>query len=721
MELLRTKNQIAYIDFPMVSTNDPELFISGETVADAAYYKDSTGAWTSLPIADSTSEIGSTGLYHLDLTADEMNHDQVMIKLTSTNAQDQCIIIQTLVDEKLDNITTQISNIGAGSGGAVSFAPIESNATQDTIDNAAAVNKGGGEVGIPITGHLFLADQLITIAGTTNYNGDFTIQSVTTNEIVITDTFVSETFGGSETVVTTSLQGTVFVGTSQGGSTFEDVGPGTNNSHSISDVGDDVDVTYGYQIGGNRRATNLLINADVDGGQDQVSVKVYDHEGDGWDTVGEIDDNTILNIPIVAKHTGAGAELGKVYVRYETDGTTPSNLEVFECLVAAVSVNESVGYANGAIWVNSAGTSGTEVHLNGTADNPCPWADALVISAELGIKRFHIANDVTVTLDAAFDDSTMYGEHYYLALGGQSINDSKISDSVITGIASAASHTVLEDCEIGAATIPPCRAVRCGIGLNSGTFTGASAGQYALIDCYSLVPGSGSPTFNFAGLGSTVGINNRRWAGGAAYTLDSDCTLSHEVLAGGGQTITPAGANVEIRGIFRSATYILGTNNTASTIQQIGTCGPVSITGSGDNSNIDINLYGVMSSISDTSASAVVTDNTVSYTDVNAILGSLPHGVKKNTALANLKFLLLNKTTKIPEAGITTSEITAERAIDNGGFAGCTNEASISEVGSGVYRLDLSAGDLNGDVIVFKFAHNDTDTRFIEIKTEPSA
>jgi len=73
---------------------------------------------------------------------------------------------------------------------------------EETIDNAGAVNKGGGLVGIPITGHGFSASDVIGISGTRNYNGGYTIVSETTNEIVITATYVYEMFQGTEQVAT---------------------------------------------------------------------------------------------------------------------------------------------------------------------------------------------------------------------------------------------------------------------------------------------------------------------------------------------------------------------------------------------------------------------------------------------------------------------------------------------------------------------------------------
>ena len=66
------------------------------------------------------------------------------------------------------------------------------------LDNAAAVDKGGGLVGIPIAGHTFSPDDTTTISGTTNYNGTFSVVSVAAGEIVITATYVSETFAGTE-------------------------------------------------------------------------------------------------------------------------------------------------------------------------------------------------------------------------------------------------------------------------------------------------------------------------------------------------------------------------------------------------------------------------------------------------------------------------------------------------------------------------------------------
>jgi hypothetical protein len=70
------------------------------------------------------------------------------------------------------------------------------------LDAAAAVDKGGGLVGLPITGHAFLPGQILNIAGTVNYDADYQIISETANEVVITATYMAEVFAGIETAIT---------------------------------------------------------------------------------------------------------------------------------------------------------------------------------------------------------------------------------------------------------------------------------------------------------------------------------------------------------------------------------------------------------------------------------------------------------------------------------------------------------------------------------------
>jgi hypothetical protein len=97
------------------------------------------------------------------------------------------------------------------------------------------------------------------------------------------------------------------------------------------------------------------------------------------------------------------------------------------------------------------------------------------------------------------------------------------------------------------------------------------------------------------------------------------------------------------------------------------------------------------------------------------IVQHTPSGIKKNTLLNNFMVLLVDSTDHItPKTGRT---VTAERSIDGGAFGACSN--SVSEVSNGMYKTNLSATDLNGDIVTLKFTALDTDARLLTIVTEP--
>ncbi len=79
-------------------------------------------------------------------------------------------------------------------------------ASRLTLDAAAAVDLGGGLVGLPATGHGLAASIRVDIAGTTNYDGSFLLDaSTSTDQIVIATSFTAETFAGTETVTAALL------------------------------------------------------------------------------------------------------------------------------------------------------------------------------------------------------------------------------------------------------------------------------------------------------------------------------------------------------------------------------------------------------------------------------------------------------------------------------------------------------------------------------------
>lgn len=89
--------------------------------------------------------------------------------------------------------------------------------------------------------------------------------------------------------------------------------------------------------------------------------------------------------------------------------------------------------------------------------------------------------------------------------------------------------------------------------------------------------------------------------------------------------------------------------------------------------------------------------------------------MKKNQARANYHFLMTDSTTHNPVTGKT---VTVTRAIDGGSF-GAGTIGSVTEVANGLYRVDLPAADLNGDVVTLRMTASGSDDLFVTMLMEP--
>ena len=418
---------------------------------------------------------------------------------------------------------------------------------------------------------------------------------------------------GSAAISTTAQGATITTGTQTLTYTATTQLDGT--VHQVEDAAGTTDFYYEFDIGGDGSPVNVQWDGYAQSQGDSYAVYLYNWGATDWDQVGTLSGSNGTTVgpetfTATIANVGTGANAGLVRLRFQsTDGT---NLATDRVLCSYAIVARSVGYSLGAIWVDTnASNTNTESYVDGVADNPVStWAAALTLSSQLGIDKFQIAAGSAITLSA---DSTGYeinGSNYTLALNGQTIDGAIITGAwpaTGTGVATSTQPQFV-DCAFGTTTLPPSRFNFCGFGESGGALTVGSPGDFSMADCYSIVAGSGSPAMDFSGAGPTTTINVRRWAGGATYTLDADCTLSHEVLAGGGTTITTGGGDAEIRGITRSLTLVL---SGSGTVQFVGTVGPVAMNG---NTTATVNLYGVSASVTDTTAGGGVTltDNTVS-------------------------------------------------------------------------------------------------------------
>ena len=87
--------------------------------------------------------------------------------------------------------------------------------------------------------------------------------------------------------------------------------------------------------------------------------------------------------------------------------------------------------------------------------------------------------------------------------------------------------------------------------------------------------------------------------------------------------------------------------------------------------------------------------------------------VKKNKAFNNFSFLMVDVVNQNPIVGLT---VAAQRSIDGASFVSCDN--SVIEIGLGFYKINLTANDLNGDVIALTFSSLGADTTALTILTQ---
>ncbi len=89
--------------------------------------------------------------------------------------------------------------------------------------------------------------------------------------------------------------------------------------------------------------------------------------------------------------------------------------------------------------------------------------------------------------------------------------------------------------------------------------------------------------------------------------------------------------------------------------------------------------------------------------------------LKKNQALAKFPLVMTDSTTHNPSTGKT---VTVTRSIDGAAFA-ATTAGTATEIANGVYYIDLSAADLNGNTITLRATASGCDDLLVTLTMEP--
>jgi hypothetical protein len=87
--------------------------------------------------------------------------------------------------------------------------------------------------------------------------------------------------------------------------------------------------------------------------------------------------------------------------------------------------------------------------------------------------------------------------------------------------------------------------------------------------------------------------------------------------------------------------------------------------------------------------------------------------VQKNVALAGYTFLMTDSTTHLPKTSVA---VTVTRSIDGGAFAAGALSA-VTEITSGLYKVDFAASDLNGNTIILRATGAASDDTLVVLNT----
>lgn len=113
--------------------------------------------------------------------------------------------------------------------------------------------------------------------------------------------------------------------------------------------------------------------------------------------------------------------------------------------------------------------------------------------------------------------------------------------------------------------------------------------------------------------------------------------------------------------------------------------------------------------------SDLATDIANMQADVTQIAGDLPSRPTKGVALANFSFLMVDGTDfATPETGLT---VAGNISKDGGSFASLTN--SVTEIANGMYKVTLTATEMNADIVILRFTATGAADRFVTILTQP--
>lgn len=327
--------------------------------------------------------------------------------------------------------------------------------------------------------------------------------------------------------------------------TFADTTAAGGAALTIADSGGAIRYVCKFSVGAGRTATVVDLFGRITVG-DTVTVKAWNGVTDTWDLRKTITGSSAYvaqQIKLLSAHTETGAYAGQVFLLFECP--TASTLYIDELLCTAANLGQTIGYADGSIWVDTvSGSAGVTPFVNGTADNPVlTWADALSLAASVGIRSFRFLPGSSIQLSGDNTGYRFVGD-VTIDLNGATIENCLFRDCYTLSGTSAGDDWTAQNCGIGTATLYHGYAIECRL---KGTITTITGNDYFFNFCSDNAT-TGEATIVMA---ANANVYMRDYRGGIQITALA--TGSEFILDGAGRVLladTCTGGTLTVRGHF---------------------------------------------------------------------------------------------------------------------------------------------------------------------------
>jgi hypothetical protein len=373
-----------------------------------------------------------------------------------------------------------------------------------------------------------------------------------------------------------------FVGVQTSG-TFLDTQGVIGQEHVLDDDGGgNIDIVYQINVTGNRTGDIIDFSVNLDSNVNDGLIQVYNFQTTTWEGKYILDGAggttfTTDSFLLLPAHTGTGAELGNVYVRFTMTAQTNPTLTVFSLFCGAGANITAIGYGSGYITMDTNnGVSGTGEGV-GTIDNPSNnMPDARTISENLNFKQFNVRAASLIVLDQDYVGFKFFGFSYSLDLNSKHIAGSSFESCQVVGnddgVANGNVVSLFTQCQFLGNSLSRTTITNCGL---QGTIGLTEAASYDVVDSISRPLGGTDPTWDFANSPGATELNIRRYSGAQTFASIGANGADKVVIEGFGRVTllnSCIGGTASLRGHFEqdnqgAATVVIETANYDSDVE----------------------------------------------------------------------------------------------------------------------------------------------------------